>query len=180
MLPKIDTQHMTCFENFTRIMDVKSMIIDQSCVTAGLHAYRQVYGCMIKVYNLFKKNKHASKRIFLSAFFEIVWSAWKRIHCIDMNILPLSVVLVFTIPIWTKSHVLGFPILGCPKWFRSHTVPDYNNFNNWSHVHVVLWDNCTLVIIYLIKWNCILLSAYSKYKHLNKKDFFDALKDFTT
>lgn len=108
MLPKIDTQHMTCFENFTRIMDVKSMIIDQSCVTAGLHAYRQVYGCMIKVYNLFKKNKHASKRIFLSAFFEIVWSAWKRIHCIDMNILPLSVVLVFTISIWTKSHVFRF------------------------------------------------------------------------
>lgn len=37
MLPIIDTQHMTCFENFTRIMDVKSMIIDQSCVTAGLY-----------------------------------------------------------------------------------------------------------------------------------------------
>lgn len=66
MLPKIDTQHMTCFENFTRIMDVKSMIILVLC-NSWISAYRQVYGCMIKVYNLFKKNKHASKRIFLSA-----------------------------------------------------------------------------------------------------------------
>lgn len=70
MLPIIDTQHMTCFENFTKIMDVKSMIIDQSCVTAGLYTAK-FYG-WLKIL-IFKKSLNMQVRgYFCLLYIEIV------------------------------------------------------------------------------------------------------------
>lgn len=70
MLPIIDTQHMTCFENFTRIMDVKSMIIDQSCVTAGLYTAK-FYG-WLKILIFKKKPNMQVRGYFCVLYIEIV------------------------------------------------------------------------------------------------------------
>lgn len=145
MLPIIDTQHMTCFENFTRIMDVKSMIIDQSCVTAGLYTAK-FYG-WLKILIFKKSPKHASKRIFLSALY---WNCITSLKEDTLHSHERFAIVCFPgfhyipIYIWTRSHVWGFQFLVIQNdfvvlWYMIITISTIDH-----NAHVVPWENCTL------------------------------------